>query len=290
MPYPMQNQTNPKFRLPMLFDLMHLRALPFPQETRFLLSLDFDDTLFDWRHEQRISPLFFEMIKTVREEKGVIWGINTGRSFDFLKKGYEHQAKAPFAPDFVITRERDIHITDQNGYLRAYSFWNDRSTDDHCFLFKKHKGAFKNLFFELTDIFPSVAWQHQEGDEFSIEVESLSDLDKIIPHIDEFVSRYPDISIQRAGPYLRFCHVDYNKGTALQTVLRLFGVEQCNSLIVGDGYNDMDTLRVNTEARCACPDNAVEPLKRMVFERQGYVSSLCCFQGTIDSIRNCLYL
>lgn len=261
---------------------MRLSSLAPPAPPAFLISFDFDDTLYDWTDSERLPRAFFDVIREWREHFGILWGINTGRSYDFLKEGYEREVKAPFAPDFVISMERHIHLADQGGHLRPYAPWNDQCDHDHQELFRRHQFDFDRLFAELESRFDSVGWWRQPGDDFSIEVEQPPDLEPIAIHVESFLAARPDLSVQRADPYLRFCHAQYNKGTALCHVAELLGIPPGNLLAIGDGHNDIDTLLANPDALCAAPANAVEPLKSLVRGRGGYVSALPCCQGTLD--------
>lgn len=268
---------------------MRLKSLPPPQQASFLLSFDFDDTLYDIFGPEKVPGEFFELIKDWRERFGIIWGINTGRSYDFLKEGYEEMAKASFAPDFVITMERNIHLADEHQYLRAFTSWNDQCKADHHALFTRHKSSLDKLFLEIEELFPHIGWWRQEDDCNSIEVEDPADLEGIAGYITEFLARHPDISVQRAGPYLRFCHAEYNKGTALQQVCVLTGMNPNKVCIFGDGYNDLDTLLINGQAHCAAPSNAVDTLQNLIRERGGYISSHSSSRGVMDALEKYVF-
>lgn len=264
---------------------MRVKSLPPPENPQYLFSFDFDDTLYDWNEIVKIPPGFFELIKEWRDLYGILWGINTGRSYDFLKEGYEKIAGAPFAPDFLITMERNIHLADEGLHLRPFTVWNEQCRLDHHRVFIHHKSALDALFNRIGEEFSSVGWWRQEDDEYSIEVENPGDLGKIAHFIACFIEQHPDLSIQRAGPYLRFCHAHYNKGTALRQVTGLFGIREGNVCIFGDGYNDTDTLLANPEALCACPRNAVPALSGLIRDRGGFISDFAASKGVMDSLK-----
>lgn len=267
---------------------MKLEALPPPSELNYLLSFDFDDTLFDPLYPGHVPSLFFEAIRQWRNEYGLIWGINTGRDYEFLQTGYIDQVKAPFAPDFVITMERNIHLADENLHLRSLSSWNSQCSREHEALFRHRKRALDQLMEELRDSCPGVIWWNQESDPYSIEVDNPDGLELLAQIIDPWLIEYPDLSAQRAGPYLRFCHAAYNKGTALEEVLRLFGISSQSAFIAGDGYNDMDAMKHIEGALCACPDNAADALKQLVISKRGYVSPYARGKGLEDIIQQAI--
>lgn len=263
---------------------MRLQALVPPVQPGWLLSFDFDDTLYDALSPSGISPAFFDTIRYLRSKWGVMWGINTGRSFDYLVEGFERDSRAPFAPDFLVTRERDIHLTDQGLHLRELSRWNDTCREAHDELFRHHKKFFSDLILELEAQCAHVDWWLQQDDPYSLEVANPSDLDFACEIIMPAIARYPDISVQRAGPYLRFCHAGYNKGSALFHVASLLGISPGRVVVFGDSYNDLDAMLENPDAFCCCPSNAVESLRLLVGKRQGYVSLLPRSGGVMDAL------
>lgn len=267
---------------------MKLQSLPPPSSLDCLLSFDFDDTLFDPLHPGHVPAGFFERIALWREKYGLVWGINTGRDYDYLESGFIGQVKAPFAPDFVITMERNIHLADEHRYLRPLAAWNDQCSHDHAELFRHRRGVLEDLMKELEESCPDVNWWRQASDPYSIEVQHPPDLDCLWEIIELRMKNYPDLSTQRAGPYLRFCHAGYNKGSALEEVLKLFGIDSQATFIAGDGHNDMDAMKRIAGALCSCPGNAAEPLKQLVASRGGYISPYLRASGMEDILEHAL--
>ncbi len=263
---------------------MRLQALPPPDLPNWLLSFDFDDTLYDARSVHGVPPAFFDLLRTLRTDYGVMWGINTGRSLDYLTEGFERDSLAPFAPDFLVTRERDIHLADHGLHLRSYSPWNNTCETAHDELFRRHKKFFTDLIANLEEHCAGMSWWLQEDDPYSLEVANPDDLDWAEQLIMPAIARHADISVQRAGPYLRFCHADYNKGSALAHVAELLGISGSHVCIFGDSFNDLDAMRVNSSAFCCCPSNAVEVVRLLVVERNGYVSSHPGPTGVLDAL------
>ncbi|MEG0143480.1 MAG: HAD hydrolase family protein [Akkermansia sp.] len=265
---------------------MKLTSLPPPSSLNKLLSFDFDDTLFDILYPGHVPEEFFELINSWRESYGVIWGINTGRSYNYLVEDYLTHVKAPFAPDFVITTERNIHLSDQNLHLRPLQSWNDACSMAHERLFRHHRTLLENIMVSIDEAYPNLIWWRQQDDPYSIEVEHPLDLDAISDIIMPAIEPYSDISTQRAGPYLRFCHAEYNKGSALAHVLKLLNIREDNTFIAGDGHNDMDAIKTNPLAQCACPSNGAIPLQELVLSRGGYVSTYAKTKGLADILNN----
>ena len=88
-----------------------------------ILSFDFDGTLHNPADEDPVSPRLFETLERLRREKGALWGINTGRSIAHVVEGLV-ESRFPFAPDWVVAREREIWLPNHVGRWTAHQPWN----------------------------------------------------------------------------------------------------------------------------------------------------------------------
>lgn len=122
----------------------------------------------------------------------------------------------------------------------------------------------ESLMDHLEHRFSELELRRQANDAFSLVVNDACGLDDVSCVIQDTVGPYDEIVTQRAGPYLRFSHRDYNKGTSLAFVASRFGVPPVHAAIFGDGHNDLDAMRHLPEAFRCCPSNAAEEVKAMV--------------------------
>ena len=91
------------------------RALPFAGECRWLISLDYDETLRQTPPAEPVPAVFFELMRSWRS-LGIRWGINTGRTLPYLCQ--ELLPASPFLPDFICTCERFVYLAGEDGVLR----------------------------------------------------------------------------------------------------------------------------------------------------------------------------
>ena len=119
---------------------------------------------------------------------------------------------------------------------------------------------------------------------FSLVVDDACGLDEVSCVIQDTVGPYEEIVTQRAGPYLRFSHRDYNKGTSLSFVASRFGIPSSHVAIFGDGHNDLDAMRHLPEAFRCCPSNAAQEVKDMVARGHGYISPEPRTRGVLDGL------
>ena len=64
----------------------------------------------------------------------------------------------------------------------------------------------------------------------------------VVNEIQREAARLPDFCFQRNSIYLRFCHVDYHKGSALGELCRLEQIPADSVFAAGDPFNDISML------------------------------------------------
>lgn len=270
-----------------LMRFLPVRSLPLPEQARYLFSFDFDDTLFTMGGPAEERRVFFSIMRELRARYGALWGINTGRDPVYLREGLMdlfHDDPEACAPDFTVTMERNVHLADAEGRLMPGLPWNDACAVAHDDLFSRYGGMLEELMAHLEGRFSELELRRQDNDAFSLVVNDACGLDDVSCVIRDRVGPYEEIVTQRAGPYLRFSHRDYNKGTALAFVASRFGVPHVRAAIFGDGHNDLDAMRHLPEAFRCCPSNAAAEVKAMVACGHGYISPEPRTRGVLDGL------
>jgi len=246
-----------------------------------LLSTDFDGTLIAMGSRGRCPPDFAAAIE-VHSRDGGLWAINTGRSLDHAVEGLK-LFDAPVTPDFLLTNERDIYRPTADGRWVAHGDWNSVSRRRH-----------EELFEQALEMFAFVERLAQESGHVTILYEakvpaglvttSEDEMEVVACRIQEEAAHLPDFSFQRNSIYLRFCHRDYHKGSALGELCRLEGIPAHEVLAAGDHFNDFSMLDGSYAKMTACPANAIEPIKELVRRTQGYIAQKCWANGVAEAI------
>lgn len=261
-----------------------LRALPANTPPKHLFSFDYDGTLRDSTNTPPVSDDFFRNIRTKRDRYGIRWGINTGRDIDYLME--EYAAFAPYAPDFIITCERYIYTAQPEAQLVENTDANQCCRTAHEQIFEKYHHHIENLFTRIRAEFPHCTWIRSASDPHAIEETSDGVFDRFMPLIENFLLNEPELSVQRADPYLRFCHRDFNKGSTLLQIANRFSVKPHRVFIIGDGHNDLDAFRAFPSALLACPKNAHADVSSYITAHGGYVSPYREHQAVMDTLLN----
>jgi HAD superfamily hydrolase (TIGR01484 family) len=235
-----------------------------------LLSIDFDGTLVSRGSETIFDSHCMKLIHEL-QRAGAIWAINTGRSVDLLETGLAEFA-LPIRPDFILTTERDVFRPGRNGEKwEPFGDWNQRCARDHADLFLSARSVLAELVDFVTNQTKARLIYNSDGLE-GLVAESEEEVDRITDFIRQARAGHPKLNYQRNGIYLRFCHADYHKGTALAELARLLDVAPENIFAAGDHHNDVSMLDGRFAAMPSCPGNAIPEVQHAVRNAGGYVA------------------
>lgn len=248
-----------------------------------LLSTDFDGTIVDHEATPRVQPAFFELFQSLRE-KGVLWAVNTGRVLWHIEEGL-HELQFPFAPDFVLTSEREVFHRGPDGRWQDFGDWNIRCAREHDKLFAQAS----TLLADIEEFLAKHTKAHPiyEGERLiGLAAESDDEMESIVEFLTRECQRVPGFQFMRNTIYVRFCHEAYSKGTALGELGRLTGITRDEIFAAGDHYNDLPMLDGRHAKWAACPGNAVEAVKKGVSAAGGYVAEGVCSAGVVEALRH----
>lgn len=226
------------------------RAIHAAGACRRLISLDYDGTLQNPAGPP-IEPEFFKQMQEWRPY-GVRWGINTGRSLNYLLQ--EILPCSPVLPDFICTCERYVYLADKHGVLQPATEHNSECHRRNLALREQLTPHLHRKLAELRRTHPHLQWQLAADDPLSVEAADSETMDAIIPHLQPMVNSRR--TIQRAGRYMRFADSRHTKATALAYVMQTWHVPAEHLFIMGDGQNDLDAFGSFPAAWCAAPSTA----------------------------------
>ena len=246
------------------------RALAFGGECRWLVSLDYDETLRSADSRQPVPAAFFELMRQWRS-LGIRWGINTGRTLPYLCS--ELLGCSPFLPDFICTCERFVYMAQEDGHLVPLEEHNERCHVHNMEVRERFTPSFHEKLALLRRFLPALKWEIAEDDPLSVVAEDSATMDAIMKYMADYMATLEGAAPQRAGRYMRLADARYCKGTALRTVAELWGVPQNHLALLGDGHNDLHAFRLFPDAFCGAPSTAHPDVLSWLKSNGGYVSS-----------------
>lgn len=249
-----------------------------------LLSTDFDGTLVDHESAPPIDRDFFDTFRFLKA-KGVLWAVNTGRAVRHVVEGLE-EFGFPFRPDFILTSEREVFRRSEDGAgWEDFGDWNRRCTLAHAELFAEAGPVFDRIRGYL-EAKTGAKLIHDEEFPLGVIAQDDYEMDRIIGFIEEVRVDQPEFHYQRNTIYLRFCHRDYHKGSALGELSRLLEIGRESVFAVGDHQNDLSMLDGLYAACPACPSNATDEVKATVRAAGGYVATRRASSGVLEALRH----
>ncbi|MDQ3623181.1 MAG: HAD-IIB family hydrolase [Verrucomicrobiota bacterium] len=248
-----------------------------------LLSTDFDGTLVDHYATPAVAPALFSALAELKA-RGCLWAVNTGRELYHIEEGLR-EFGFPVEPDYVLTAEREVFHRGPDGRWQDYGDWNARCMAAHHALFEQSLELLADIEGFMKEV-PGAQLIHMGGRLIGLATSTDEDMDRVCDFLEKERLRVPGFHFMRNTVYVRFCHEDYSKGTALAELARLCGISREEVFAAGDHFNDIPMLD-GTHARwVACPANAVLAVKQAVQKAGGYVARGECSRGVVEALRS----
>ncbi|MGL4401314.1 MAG: HAD family hydrolase [Luteolibacter sp.] len=261
-----------------------MTTLPPPPTPTAILSFDFDGTLHHSASDPPVPIEFFEVIRKLREEQGVIWGVNTGRSLLHSIEGFV-ESRFPFIPDWVVAREREIYFPDENGCWVPHAEWNNRCEAEIHALFKHLRKLLLHIRHEI-ETHTGAQWMVMDGEPAGVISQTEEEMEWIIDRIEPLTAAEPHLSWQRNSIYLRFGHRDFQKGSSLSQVASRYGLPAARCFAIGDSHNDLEMLDPAHAGMTACPANSVVAVKEKVRKTGGLIAQASYAHGSIEALKH----
>jgi len=245
-----------------------------------LVCTDFDGTLTDEDPSAPLAPGFFSWLQSARKKGDVSWVVATGRSWEGLREALLHH-HAPAFPEWIVTVEREIHRV-QNREAQPVEAWNQTCTEVHEALFGRHGAILERIEKEVgshedVTVIPDVG-------AIGLVVGSPAGIAHAERMVKEILKDRPEILTVRNGPYFRFAHADYHKGSCLGHVQALLDLGPASTFIAGDNLNDLSMLQRRYGHYLTCPSNSHPEVLAQVKKEGGYLARARGGTGIAESL------
>jgi len=233
-----------------------------------LVCTDFDGTLTTEDPSAPLAPGFFDWLQSARKKGSVSWAVATGRSWEGLREALVGH-HAPLFPEWIVTVEREIHrVKDKEAY--PLEEWNRTCTEVHEALFGRHGAILERIEKEVgshedVTVIPDVG-------AIGLVVETPDGVAHAEKMVQEILKDRPEILTVRNGPYFRFAHADYHKGSCLGHVQTLLDLGPGSTFVAGDNLNDLSMLTRRYGHYLACPSNSHPEVLAQVGREGGYLA------------------
>jgi len=247
-----------------------------------LVCTDFDGTLAGENHAGPLAPEFFTWLQQTRTKRSVSWVVATGRSWESLREVLAHH-RSPALPEWIVTVEREIHQV-KKGEAHSLEEWNRTCAEVHESLFGRHGAILEQIQKEVASdeevtVIPDVG-------AIGLIAGSQESIDRTHQKVSRILKDRPEITTVRNGPYFRFAHSNYHKGSCLAQIQRILDLGPESSFIAGDNLNDLPMLRREFGHYLACPSNSVPEVLEAVRFGKGYVAKGEAGSGIAEALRH----
>jgi len=245
-----------------------------------LISTDFDGTLFAEFENPPIPDRLVTLVGDL-QSRGTKWVINTGRDMSSLMEALA-RSQIRIQPDFLVLVEREIFQHDGVRYAPVTE-WNAACARDHAALFAQVRPEVASLMDWVNARFHATVYEDVYSP-FCLIAGNNGEADLIHARLNEFCTRFPQLTVVRNDVYARFSHSAYNKGSALANLSRMLGLTPTEVFAAGDHWNDLPMLKSEFATWLAAPQNAVPEVKEAVARQRGFVSQLTCGNGVAEGL------
>lgn len=245
-----------------------------------IVCTDFDGTLAGENPEEPLAPDFFRWLLQSSKSTEISWVVATGRSWESLREALLfHQA--PRMPDWIVTVEREIHQV-KAGEAQSHAEWNQRCTETHQALFGRHGALLERIEREIgsTDEVTVIP----DAGAIGLVAGSQKSIARTSILVNEIIREHPEISTVRNGPYFRFAHVDYHKGSCLAEIQKILDHGPETTFIAGDNLNDLPMLQRKYGHYLTCPSNSVTEVLAQVKSEGGYIAKKQAGEGIAEAL------
>jgi HAD superfamily hydrolase (TIGR01484 family) len=261
-----------------------VKPLDPPARPGAILSFDFDGTLHHPADDPRVSLRLFQTLERLRREHGALWGINTGRSIGHVVEGLV-DGRFPFAPDWVVAREREIWLPNDKGRWTSHEPYNKNCESEQHRFFLEVRSTLDAIRHEVEE-HTGATWIEQAGDPAGLVARTEEEMAWIMERVVALAAGTPNLGWQRNSIWLRFGHKNYQKGSSLAEVARHFGLTAAQTFAIGDSHNDFEMLSPGVSAMFACPANAVPEIRTHVSSGGGHVCLLTHSEGCAEALEH----
>lgn len=191
----------------------------------------------------------------------------------------------PFLPDWVVAREREIYFPNEFGRFLPHKDWNKRCEKDIHKLFKKARKTLAKIRREIEE-HTGAQYIEMDGEPAGLISRTEEEMEWIVGHIAPIMAEVPELGWQRNSIYLRFGHRNYQKGSTLTEVARLYDLGTAQTFAAGDSHNDIEMLSIAHSGYAACPANAVLAIRETITARDGLLTSSAYGYGVVEALQS----
>ena len=248
-----------------------------------LLATDLDGTLVGRSNQVHLYPRFREQIMALREKYGCKWAICTGRSLKSYKTIMQPLRLLGLSPDYVVARHAYIYSSKKYCY-EPHVIWN-LATIINVTRKKMQTSSMIDRIYDLlsglgNSSSPVCLYRHDERlvmrfpDEDGAKHAHKLVADELQEHQYLCVFRYSrDLDVRL---------VPFTKGLAIKELASHIGCQPEETMVIGNGHNDISMMRKEVSQYYGCPLNSDAEVVELVHQLGGHVAKSSAMEGVVE--------
>lgn len=248
-----------------------------------LLATDLDGTLVGRSNQVHLYPRFREQIEALREKYDCKWVICTGRSLKSYKAIMQPLRLLGLSPDYVVARHAYIYSCRKRFY-EPHLIWN-LATIINVTRKKMQTASVIDRIYDLlsglgNSSTPSCLYRHDERlvmrfpDEDGARHAHKLVADELLSHQYLCVFRYSrDLDVRL---------VPFTKGLAIRELASHIGCPPEETMVIGNGHNDISMMRKDVSKYYGCPLNSDAEVVELVHQLGGHVAKTSAMEGVVE--------
>lgn len=248
-----------------------------------LVATDLDGTLLGYHPQFGVYSAFRDTIDDLRRTNRAYWAICTGRSLSSFRAVFKPLLRFGVAPDFVIVQHAYLFSCSRLGYTPHWG-WNLKVLAlrlRHRILLRRQIPHLRRM---VSRAFPFVRVTRMGSSSVTFRFDT-SDIALMAANMlrrEVIPMRFLQVFHYRDEVDLR--PVPFTKGLSLAELGRHLEIAPEQTLVIGDGHNDVSMMTPNVAAYTGCPLNAQPEVIEFVSRIGGHVASQKALTGVIECI------
>jgi len=248
-----------------------------------LIVCDFDGTIIGRQDEHILFERFRDQLRRLKEEKGTLWAVSTGRSSDSFWRCFGPISLFGMEPDVVITRH--AYITGGRlGRTWRHVLWNLRI--HYLLLLTRARIRFtlRNWLHEITDGIRGAHPIALTEDRLCVRFDTREACDVAVDMLNGLAAENRHLMVFKYLNEVDVRSVPFTKGLAVAELARHLGIAPGQILVIGNGHNDLSMMQPDVAGMVGCPMNSEAEVMEHVHRVGGHIAGRPSLEGVIETI------
>jgi len=247
---------------------------------------DLDGTLLKEGEKPHELGTFRYALNTCRTNWDTKWAIITGRRFKDTHPVITYFLGYGLRPDFLITEDGLIYKRNQRGRFNSFLWWNFNIKRKRFHMGRRNTSDIIAWRDELLRQYPTATDRSRQTVDLWLEFDNEEESQEAESFLREKIADTAGFQVYRWKNELFLAFSIGTKGQAVDKLRETLNLDPGYIFAVGDGPNDLSMLEHQSVGMPSCVGNALDKVKKIVQQQNGYVAEREGAAGVAEAIQN----